>query len=65
MLLKLCSVCVCTSTKNTCLYYRASLHLHELVNCRWVEDVTNQLDTLQLGLPQTKDNENQDQGEDM
>ncbi|KAF7286315.1 hypothetical protein GWI33_006044 [Rhynchophorus ferrugineus] len=25
----------------------ASLHLHELVNCRWVEEVTQQLDTLQ------------------
>uniref|UniRef100_A0A0L8G8X8 B box-type domain-containing protein n=1 Tax=Octopus bimaculoides TaxID=37653 RepID=A0A0L8G8X8_OCTBM len=26
---------------------RASLHLHELVNCRWVEEVTQQLDSLQ------------------
>ena len=25
---------------------RASLHIHELVNCRWVEEVTQQLDTL-------------------
>jgi len=31
--------------------YRASLHLHELVNCRWVEEVTQQLDTLQLQSP--------------
>ena len=30
---------------------RASLHLHELVNCRWAEDVTQQLDTLQLNVP--------------
>ncbi|CAH1998364.1 unnamed protein product [Acanthoscelides obtectus] len=30
---------------------RASLHLHELVNCRWVEEVTQQLDTLQSALP--------------
>ena len=28
---------------------RASLHIHELVNCRWVEEVTQQLDTLKEG----------------
>ena len=37
----------------TCLFFTssrpsASLHLHELVNCRWAEEVTQQLDTLQL-----------------
>ena len=35
--------------------YRASLHLHELVNCRWVDDVTQQLDTLQLQPPVNED----------
>ncbi|KAK2153303.1 hypothetical protein LSH36_301g02087 [Paralvinella palmiformis] len=63
-----CFMCIrrwLTEQRSQCPHCRASLHLHELVNCRWVEDVTNQLDTLQLGLPQTKDNENQDQGEDM
>jgi len=30
---------------------RAGLHMHELVNCRWVEEVTQQLDTLQLQSP--------------
>merc|ERR1719154_1066215 len=29
-----------------CPHCRASLHIHELVNCRWVEEVTQQLDTL-------------------
>ena len=30
----------------TSYFPRASLHIHELVNCRWVEEVTQQLDTL-------------------
>ncbi|CAG0880905.1 unnamed protein product [Darwinula stevensoni] len=30
-----------------CPHCRAHLRLHELVNCRWVEEVTQQLDTLQ------------------
>ena len=30
---------------------RASLHIHELVNCRWAEEVTQQLDTLQQCAP--------------
>ena len=29
--------------------FRATLQLHELVNCRWAEDVTQQLDHLNLG----------------
>lgn len=33
-------VCVCV--------FRAPLQLRELVNCRWAEEVTQQLDTLQL-----------------
>ena len=31
--------------------FRASLHLHELVNCRWAEEVTEQLHTLQQCAP--------------
>ena len=33
------------------LFYRASLHLHELVNCRWADEVTQQLNTLQQSQP--------------
>lgn len=36
-----------TEQRSQCPHCRASLHLHELVNCRWVEEVTQQLDTLQ------------------
>ncbi|GAB1607185.1 E3 ubiquitin-protein ligase TRIM37-like, partial [Argonauta hians] len=36
-----------TEQRSQCPHCRASLHLHELVNCRWVEDVTQQLDSLQ------------------
>lgn len=32
----------------TCVVFRAPLQLRELVNCRWAEEVTQQLDTLQL-----------------
>lgn len=63
-----CFMCIrrwLTEQRSQCPHCRASLHLHELVNCRWVEDVTNQLDTLQLGLPQSKDSNNSEQGEDM
>ncbi|XP_073984979.1 E3 ubiquitin-protein ligase TRIM37-like isoform X3 [Rhodnius prolixus] len=45
-----CYVCIrrwLTEQRSQCPHCRASLHLHELVNCRWVEDVTQQLDTLQ------------------
>ena len=31
------------------MIFRATLQLHELVNCRWAEDVTQQLDHLNLG----------------
>ena len=34
--------------------FRASLHIHELVNCRWAEEVTNQLDTLKDCTPTPK-----------
>ncbi|XP_029653528.1 E3 ubiquitin-protein ligase TRIM37 isoform X2 [Octopus sinensis] len=36
-----------TEQRSQCPHCRASLHLHELVNCRWVEEVTQQLDSLQ------------------
>ncbi|KAG1714255.1 E3 ubiquitin-protein ligase TRIM37 [Nymphon striatum] len=39
---------------------RASLHLHELVNCRWVEEVTQQLDTLQMTGPVKHDDPDKD-----
>ncbi|XP_018568183.1 E3 ubiquitin-protein ligase TRIM37-like [Anoplophora glabripennis] len=46
-----CYVCIrrwLTEQRSQCPHCRASLHLHELVNCRWVEEVTQQLDTLQV-----------------
>lgn len=45
-----CYICIrrwLTEQRSQCPHCRASLHLHELVNCRWVEEVTQQLDTLQ------------------
>ena len=40
---------------------RAPLHMHELVNCRWAEEVTQQLVTLQNGIPSTSsDNSDED-----
>lgn len=45
-----CYTCIrrwLTEQRSQCPHCRASLHLHELVNCRWVEEVTQQLDTLQ------------------
>ena len=44
-----CYLCICrwlTEQRRQCPHYRASLHIHELVKCRWVEEVTQQLDTL-------------------
>ncbi len=35
-----------TEQRPQCPHCRASLHLDELVNCRWVEEVTQQIDTL-------------------
>lgn len=46
-----CFMCIrrwLTEQRSQCPHCRASLHLHELVNCRWVEEVTQQLDTLQM-----------------
>ncbi|XP_014663122.1 PREDICTED: E3 ubiquitin-protein ligase TRIM37-like [Priapulus caudatus] len=45
-----CFMCIrrwLTEQRSQCPHCRASLHLHELVNCRWAEEVTQQLDTLQ------------------
>jgi len=45
-----CYTCIrrwLTEQRSQCPHCRASLHLHELVNCRWVEEETQQLDTLQ------------------
>ncbi|XP_046998426.1 E3 ubiquitin-protein ligase TRIM37-like [Schistocerca americana] len=45
-----CYVCIrrwLTEQRPQCPHCRAPLHLHELVNCRWVREVTQQLDTLQ------------------
>ncbi|XP_050534361.1 E3 ubiquitin-protein ligase TRIM37-like isoform X2 [Daktulosphaira vitifoliae] len=35
-----------TEQRSQCPHCRATLHLHEIVNCRWVEDVSEQLDCL-------------------
>jgi len=46
-----CFICIqrwLTEQRSQCPHCQASLHLHELVNCRWAEEVTQQLDTLQL-----------------
>ena len=39
-----------TEQRSQCPHCRASLHIHELVNCRWVEEVTQQLDNLKVGI---------------
>ncbi|XP_055956285.1 E3 ubiquitin-protein ligase TRIM37 [Patella vulgata] len=49
-----CFTCIMrwlTEERSQCPHCRASLHLHELVNCRWAEEVTQQLDTLQQFAP--------------
>ncbi|XP_065338138.1 E3 ubiquitin-protein ligase TRIM37-like isoform X2 [Cloeon dipterum] len=59
-----CYLCIrrwLTETRSQCPHCRASLHLHELVNCRWVEDVTQQLDSLQaMGAANTDGTDNVD-----
>ncbi|CAF0875972.1 unnamed protein product [Didymodactylos carnosus] len=37
-----------TDQRQQCPHCRASLRLHDLVNCRWAEEVTIQLDSLQI-----------------
>lgn len=62
-----CLTCIrrwLTEQRSQCPHCRASLHLHELVNCRWAEEVTNQLDTLQLvGIPAKTDDPERDKCE--
>ena len=44
-----CYLCICrwlTEQRRQCPHCRASIHIHELVKCRWIEEVTQQLDTL-------------------
>ncbi|GAB6030286.1 hypothetical protein CHUAL_005961 [Chamberlinius hualienensis] len=46
-----CYMCIrrwLTDQRKQCPHCRASLLIHELVNCRWVEEVTQQLDNLQM-----------------
>uniref|UniRef100_A0A1B6E019 RING-type domain-containing protein n=1 Tax=Clastoptera arizonana TaxID=38151 RepID=A0A1B6E019_9HEMI len=56
-----CYICIrrwLTEQRSQCPHCRASLHVHELVNCRWVEEVTQQLDSLQaagLSLPRLEE----------
>ncbi|XP_068187413.1 E3 ubiquitin-protein ligase TRIM37 isoform X4 [Antennarius striatus] len=47
-----------TEQRAQCPHCRAALQLRELVNCRWAEEVTQQLDTLQLcSLTKNDDND--------
>ncbi|KAK3084726.1 hypothetical protein FSP39_018044 [Pinctada imbricata] len=60
-----CFTCIrrwLTEQRSQCPHCRASLHIHELVNCRWAEEVTNQLDTLKecAPSPSKKDQEHCD-----
>ncbi|XP_072943962.1 uncharacterized protein [Epargyreus clarus] len=45
-----------TEQRSQCPHCRASLHLHELVNCRWVEEVTQQIETMQTTSANQRDN---------
>lgn len=59
-----CYTCIrrwLTEQRSQCPHCRASLHMHELVNCRWVEEVTQQLDTLQLVGASKDDNSEKEQ----
>lgn len=45
-----CFACISrwlTEQRNQCPHCRAPLHISELVNCRWAEEITQRLDTLQ------------------
>ncbi len=37
-----------TDQRQQCPHCRATLRLHDLVNCRWAEEVTSQLDSLKV-----------------
>ncbi|CAC5410366.1 TRIM37 [Mytilus coruscus] len=49
-----------TEQRSQCPHCRASLHIHELVNCRWAEEVTNQLDSLKESAPSPSKKEEPD-----
>lgn len=38
-----------TEQRPQCPHCRAALHLHEVINCRWVEEVTQHLDYIKEG----------------
>ncbi|XP_045171295.2 E3 ubiquitin-protein ligase TRIM37-like [Mercenaria mercenaria] len=55
-----CYTCIrrwLTETRMQCPHCRAPLHINELVNCRWAEEVTQQLDLLQHTVPPKSDGE--------
>ncbi|KAL7041942.1 hypothetical protein ACKWTF_000966 [Chironomus riparius] len=46
-----CYVCISrwlVEQRKQCPHCRAPLHVHELVNCRWFEEVANQVESLQI-----------------
>lgn len=46
-----CYVCISrwlVEQRKSCPHCRSPLHVHELVNCRWFEEVANQVENLQL-----------------
>ncbi|XP_052214330.1 E3 ubiquitin-protein ligase TRIM37-like isoform X2 [Dreissena polymorpha] len=56
-----CYACIrrwLTETRMQCPHCRAPLHMTDLVNCRWAEEVTQQLDLLQHTIPPKNKGEN-------
>ncbi|KAH3882964.1 hypothetical protein DPMN_006911 [Dreissena polymorpha] len=56
-----CYACIrrwLTETRMQCPHCRAPLHMTDLVNCRWAEEVTQQLDLLQHTIPPKNEGEN-------
>lgn len=50
-----------TEQRSQCPHCRATLHLHEIVNCRWVEDLSEQLDCLNSTVDAGNVRQSQDQ----
>ncbi|KAH8866431.1 E3 ubiquitin-protein ligase [Schistosoma japonicum] len=48
-----------TETRSQCPHCRASLHIYELINCRWADEVTQQLDNLQSQATSSRPNSGQ------
>ncbi|KAK4474485.1 hypothetical protein MN116_001635 [Schistosoma mekongi] len=48
-----------TETRPQCPHCRASLHIYELINCRWVDEVTQQLDNWQSQATSPRSNSSQ------